>query len=371
MKKLSSIFIAVALIAVCLVLLPNEAQAAGKSDLTFTLNSDGQSYSVTDCNSTASGTLTIPATYNDKPVTTIGDSAFSGCNKLTSITLPKSVTVIGEDAFYGCTELAHVWYGGSQDGRKNIVGDKPSATWHYNCCNPDDHNYDHACDDTCNLCGYPRDVSHVYDDADDVTCNVCKQTLAPAAPTVQSVTDTTVTLYAIVGYEYSMDAITWQTSSVFTNLTPGTRYTFYQRIADNSKHYASASAILHVSTYSKLGTITYDSNGGQNTPGVTAGKISTQTPSRSGYKFMGWALTPYIHAVYKPGDSYSHQEGILLYADWEKLCSNCGGDGEYLLKCSRCSGTGVGSSERCYLCDGKGYTYKEVDCTYPECRGGK
>lgn len=374
--------------------------------------------------------------------------AFYFCDRLYRIAIPKSVTYIGESAFYGCYNLKDIWYGSYSPN--NINGDLPTGvTWHVNYCGSDSHKYDYACDDTCNSCRFPRDVSHVYDDADDVTCNVCKQTLAPAAPTTQSVTDTTVTLSATVGYEYSMDAITWQTSNVFTglqpateyafyqrvaagtdnlaspaskplsvetdkyvpdipwdftvveitdtsvrmnqvtdceysidgrnwqtspvftDLTPGTRYTFYQRIADNSKHYASASAILHVSTYSKLGTITYNSNGGQNAPEVTTGKISTQTPSRSGYMFMGWALTPYTHAVYKPGDSYSHQEDILLYADWEKLCSNCGGNGEYLLKCSRCSGTGVGSSERCDFCDGKGYTYKEVDCTYPECRGGK
>ncbi len=40
-------------------------------------------------------TVHIPAS-----VTTIGDSAFSGCKGLTRITIPNSVTSIGEDAFY-------------------------------------------------------------------------------------------------------------------------------------------------------------------------------------------------------------------------------------------------------------------------------
>ena len=42
-------------------------------------------------------------TYN---VTSIGNSAFQGCSKLTSITLPNSVTTIGYSAFSGCSSLA-------------------------------------------------------------------------------------------------------------------------------------------------------------------------------------------------------------------------------------------------------------------------
>ena len=43
-------------------------------------------------------------------VTSIGEGAFSGCTGLTSITIPDSVTSIGENAFRGCTGLtAVVW----------------------------------------------------------------------------------------------------------------------------------------------------------------------------------------------------------------------------------------------------------------------
>ena len=61
---------------------------------------------------TESGTLVlgcknsrIPA---DGSVTSIGEGAFSGCESLTSITIPSSVTSIGECAFEGCESLTSI-----------------------------------------------------------------------------------------------------------------------------------------------------------------------------------------------------------------------------------------------------------------------
>ena len=48
-------------------------------------------------------TTTIP-----NSITSIGNSAFSGCSGLTSITIPNSVTSIGERAFYGCFSLTSI-----------------------------------------------------------------------------------------------------------------------------------------------------------------------------------------------------------------------------------------------------------------------
>ena len=46
-------------------------------------------------------------------VTSIGESAFYGCNGLTEITIPNSVTSIGDEAFYYCTGLTEITIGNS------------------------------------------------------------------------------------------------------------------------------------------------------------------------------------------------------------------------------------------------------------------
>lgn len=71
-----------------------------------------------------------------------------------------------------------------------------------------------------------------------VTTDKSKQTLIPNAPTVHSVTDSSITLVAVNGCEYSLDGITWQTSNVFEGLSCGTKYIFYQRYKETFSTYA-------------------------------------------------------------------------------------------------------------------------------------
>ncbi len=65
---------------------------------------------------------------------------------------------------------------------------------------------------------------------------------APEAPTLLKKTHSSVTLVAVDGYEYSLDGVNWQKSSVFLNLNPETNYFFYCRYAENERYYASPSS---------------------------------------------------------------------------------------------------------------------------------
>ena len=59
-----------------------------------------------------SGEVVIPSSITvegqEYPVASIGESAFSNCSGLTSVTIPNSVTSIGDLAFFYCSGLTSV-----------------------------------------------------------------------------------------------------------------------------------------------------------------------------------------------------------------------------------------------------------------------
>ena len=81
------------------------------SPLEFELRED--SYAVVGMGTYDKGNLVIPSTYNGKPVTVIGASAFSANRDVGTVTVPDSVTTIEEKAFYNCMNLSKVTLGGS------------------------------------------------------------------------------------------------------------------------------------------------------------------------------------------------------------------------------------------------------------------
>ena len=74
----------------------------------YTLNKDGNGYSVTDIGVCNNPNIDILNTFNNLPVTSIGASAFSSCASLETISIPNTVTSIGNSAFYNCTSLTSV-----------------------------------------------------------------------------------------------------------------------------------------------------------------------------------------------------------------------------------------------------------------------
>ncbi len=88
---------------------------------------------------------------------------------------------------------------------------------------------------------------------DDVIIRVALD--EPNAPDIASVTENTITLMDMDGYEYKIEGGEWQTSPVFTNLVQGEVYSFYQRILGNDKYGtspASEAFVYFIALYGDL-----------------------------------------------------------------------------------------------------------------------
>ena len=95
-------------------------------------------------------------------------------------------------------------------------------------------------------------------------------------------------------------------------------------------------------------TVSYNANGGSGAPSSQTKTedvpltLSSVSPYRSGYNFLGWATSKYMPgAQYQPGGKYTANASVTLYAlwecahtstekkwvtgcDWEIVCKNCG-----------------------------------------------
>ena len=73
----------------------------------FTYTSSGSAITITGYTG-AGGGVSIPATIDSLPVTTIGNNAFQAKTTITSVIIPDSVTSIGTFTFYNCTSLTSI-----------------------------------------------------------------------------------------------------------------------------------------------------------------------------------------------------------------------------------------------------------------------
>lgn len=85
-----------------------EGAPLNDSVLTFSLNPDKASYTITKCNTNVEGKIILPSSYNNLPVTKIGTEAFRNCQKITEVIIPEGFLSIGQWAFYSCSGLKKV-----------------------------------------------------------------------------------------------------------------------------------------------------------------------------------------------------------------------------------------------------------------------
>lgn len=98
--------------------------------------------------------------------------------------------------------------------------------------------------------------------------------------------------------------------------------------------------------------VTYNANGGSGAPatqykrkGVVL-RLSSTTPTRTGYSFVGWGTASSSTTVsYKPGGTYTIDASITLYAIWDKS----GSAPVLSISADRCTSSGSISDEGTYL----------------------
>ena len=103
LKKITAIFVSVLMTVALIPFSAVQANAESKEYLPYYINNEEAI--ISECDKSISGDLIIPSKLGGYPVTAIGLRAFSGCNNLTSVTMPDSITSIGLSAFKDCSNL--------------------------------------------------------------------------------------------------------------------------------------------------------------------------------------------------------------------------------------------------------------------------
>ena len=108
---------------------PAAIQHNGTPGLQFTLK--GNEYSFSGAGTARSGAVVIPASYNGKPVTSIGNGAFRYCTGITSIIIHARNAIISSSAFQGWTtsQIINITGHASESAADTAWG----AVWRSSC----------------------------------------------------------------------------------------------------------------------------------------------------------------------------------------------------------------------------------------------
>ena len=90
------------------IIVGGDGDEVPKDGVVFTLNEDGQSFSVSYHKLSTVTEVVIPETYQGLPVTKIADRAFQNAMNVQSLTIPASITAMGNRSFMHCQNLKKV-----------------------------------------------------------------------------------------------------------------------------------------------------------------------------------------------------------------------------------------------------------------------
>ncbi len=309
---------------------------------------------IAGCNASA-----IPT---DGRVTAIAEGAFVHCPSLTNVAIPAVVTTIGKGAFYDCLALKQVTYGADKAAWQRIdIADNNTdltdaaitytsaitVSFHANGGSGAPYAQKKFPGTPLTLStniptrvGYaflgwgtsPSATAVAYHPGSQLKTNAITALYAvwqkdayritfagnggrgvpnaqikiPGTPLKLATQRPTRAGYAFVGWGTSPSAATvaYHPGSQFKNNTHTTLYAVWKKDAYR---------------------ITFAGNGGRSVPNAQIkipGKpltLATQTPTRSGYAFLGWGTSPSAATVaYHPGSQFKNNSHTTLYAVWQK-----------------------------------------------------
>lgn len=306
---------------------------------------------------TGLSSMKIPAS-----VTSIGDGAFQDCSGLTKIEIPDSVTSIGDYAFRNCTGLTSIKIPNSVTS----IGNDAFPSEITILCTNNSAAYTYALQHhiTYELFPYIYLSTNTFHVGDEYQLTVA----------IDSAID-------VCWYSSNPDVASISSSGNMTALSEGETLITAVISGYTEEDYVATCLVTIKPVYH----VYYISAGEVQLP-ATQRKLSEKvltfssyTPVRTGYRFEGWSTEPNDTTVeYQPGDTYTEDADLTLYAVWKwtPKCSVCDGTGQKRVSCQECDGDGyttVKTSKTCTRCSGKGtvkqtYTVKE-EHTCPICHG--
>lgn len=325
-------------------------------------------YSVRAANTSISGNIEIPQTYNGKPVVVIQNSAFKDCSNVTSVLIPNSIKSIGINAFENCSNITEITIpeGVTLIGNNTFLGcEKLASVTLPTSIESFGANAFAGCTSLTSIV-LPKNIQEIGANA-FANCSklatievfgdtpaTLKNNVFPKSVSKIYVKPSLVATYKAAWAEYKDKIVGFTEYSITYNLDGGTNSTknissftkidvpikLYDPTKENADFlgwYAtsdfSGEKVTEITTASNVTlyarwdrkmTITYVLNGGVNLSNLTTITDSMlpytlSDAARSGYTFLGWFTDELLQ---NPITEITIFGDITVYANWEMLDPN-------------------------------------------------
>lgn len=250
-------------------------------------------------------------------VTTVGKGAFYNCRRFDGVINLKNASYIDEFAFYGCSEI---------DGITSLENANYIGTAAFYCCT--------SVDGTVNIGNLSVIADYAF-----INC----QNL-DGVQGIENVTNIGYAAFSgcsqlsgsldLRNIEF-VDEVAFESTSISKVYIPnnsvtigsyafwGCPVTIYAHNNSNAHAYATANAIAFGDIDEITFSITYNANGGKDAPDDTVKnygqtvRIAEATPKKDKSQFIAWSVSQDGSEDYLPGDEYTDNESITLYALWK------------------------------------------------------